>query len=133
MQIERLVLVRPRRSKKINTQEGEVVGQEVGTIPKICVVLEYHHVNHQSTMVEVECEIVEQSVSILIELGSTHNYISPRVVEICAFKKVKHNKSWLVQLATGTDPRGSKKEIFLKSSNLSKTSTKSKGSSRQFQ
>ena len=23
-------------------------------------------------------------------------------MEICAFKKVKHNKSWLVQLATGT-------------------------------
>ena len=28
--------------------------------------------------------------------------ITPRVVEICAFKKVKHRKSWLVQLATGT-------------------------------
>ena len=25
-----------------------------------------------------------------------------RFVEICAFKKVKHRKSWLVQLATGT-------------------------------
>ena len=31
------------------------------------------------------------------------------------------------------DPGGSKKEIFLKSSNLSKTSTRSKGSSRRFQ
>ena len=53
-------------------------------------------------MVEVASNIVERSVSILIEPGSTHSYISPRVVEICAFKKVRHNKSWLVQLATGT-------------------------------
>ena len=33
---------------------------------------------------------------------STHSYITPRVVEICSFKKLNHNKSWLVQLATGT-------------------------------
>ena len=38
----------------------------------------------------------------MIDPGSTHSYITPRVVEICAFKKVKHRKSWLVQLATGT-------------------------------
>ena len=53
-------------------------------------------------MVEVVGKIVEQSVSILIDPGSTHSYITPRVVEICAFKKVKHKNSWLVQLATGT-------------------------------
>ena len=38
----------------------------------------------------------------MIEPGSTHRYITPRVVEICAFKKVKHRKSWLVKLATET-------------------------------
>ena len=38
----------------------------------------------------------------MIEPGSTHSYISPRVVDICAFKKVKHRKSWLVHLATRT-------------------------------
>ena len=53
-------------------------------------------------MVEVAGKIVEQSISILIDPGSTHSYITPRVVEICAFKKVKHRKSWLVQLATET-------------------------------
>ena len=30
------------------------------------------------------------------------SYITPRVVEICAFNKVKHRKYWLVQLATRT-------------------------------
>ena len=38
----------------------------------------------------------------MIDPDSTHNYITPRVVEICAFNKVKHSKSWLVQLATRT-------------------------------
>ena len=53
-------------------------------------------------MVEFLGKIVEHSVSILIDPGSTHSYITPIVVEICAFKKVKDRKSWLVQLATGT-------------------------------
>ena len=56
-------------------------------------------------MVKVVGNIVEQSISILIDPGSTHCYITPRVVEICAFKKDKHKKSWLVQLVTGTKRR----------------------------
>ena len=42
-------------------------------------------------MVEVVGKIVEQSISILIDLGSTHSYINPRVVDFCAFKKVIEN------------------------------------------
>ena len=38
----------------------------------------------------------------MIDLGSTHSYITPITIDICAFNKLKHNKSWLVQLATGT-------------------------------
>ena len=53
-------------------------------------------------MVEVAGKIVEKSISILIDLVSTHIYSTPMVVDICAFKKVKHQKPWLVQLATGT-------------------------------
>ena len=39
-------------------------------------------------MVEVAGKIAEQSVFVLIEPISTHSYITPRVVEICAFKKL---------------------------------------------
>ena len=53
-------------------------------------------------MVEVVGKIAYHFFSILIDPGYTHSYITPRVVEICAFKKVKHRKSWLVELATGT-------------------------------
>ena len=38
----------------------------------------------------------------LIDPRSTHSYVSPKVVESCSLGKVKHNKSWLVQLATRT-------------------------------
>ena len=51
--------------------------------------------DHHPTVVEVAGNIVKQFISILIDPGSTHNYIAPRVV-------VKRRKSWLVQLATGT-------------------------------
>ena len=53
-------------------------------------------------MVEVVGKIVEQSISILIDPSSTHNYIAPRVMGVCALRKVKHRKYWLVKLATGT-------------------------------
>ena len=71
-------------------------------------------------MVEVEGKIVEQSVYVLIDLESTHSYITPRVVEICAFKKLKHSKSWLVQLANGTNRKVS--EVVEKCVNVFVTS-----------
>ena len=53
-------------------------------------------------MVEVKGEIVEHNVSVLIDPGSTHSYITPGLVEIGILKKSKHRRTWLVQLATGT-------------------------------
>ena len=85
-----------------NIQEAKTMGQVARAIPRIYAALEDRQADHQSAVVEVAGKIVEQSVSILIDPSSTHIYITPRVVEICAFKKVKHRKSWLVQLATGT-------------------------------
>ena len=83
-------------------QEAETVGHVVRAIPRIYAALEDHQVDHQSIVVEVAGKIVEQSISILIDPSSTYSYITPRAVENCAFKKVKHRKPWLVQLATGT-------------------------------
>ena len=68
------------------------MGQVARTIPRIFVALEGHQADHQSTMVEVEGKIAKQTISILIDPRSTHSYISLNVVEICAFKKTKHNK-----------------------------------------
>ena len=85
-----------------NVQEAETVGQVARAVPRIYAALEDRQAHHQSAVVEVAGKIAEQSVSILIDPGSTHSYITPRVVDICDFKKARHRKSWLVQLATRT-------------------------------
>ena len=62
------------------------MGQVARAVPRIYAALEDCQVDHQSTVVEVAGKIVEQYVPILIDPGSTHSYITPRVVEICNFK-----------------------------------------------
>ena len=79
-------------SPAYNIQEAEIVGQVERAVPRIYVALENFQEDHHSTVVEVAGKIVEQYVSILIELGSTHSYITPRVVDICALKKAKHSE-----------------------------------------
>ena len=69
------------------------MGQVARVVPRIYAVLEDSQADHQSTVVEVAGKMVEQFVSILIDPGSTHSYITITVVEICAFKKVNHRKS----------------------------------------
>ena len=68
-----------------NIQEAETVGQVARAVPRIYAVLEDRQVDHQSTMVEVAGKIIEQSISILIDPGSTHGYITPRVVACLCF------------------------------------------------
>ena len=78
------------------------MGQVARAFPRIYAALEDRQEDHQSTMVEVAGKITKQSFSVLIEPGSTHIYITRRFVEIHAFKKLNHSKSWLVQLTIGT-------------------------------
>ena len=72
------------------------MGQVERIVPRIYSALEDHQEDHQSTMVEVAGKIAKQFVFVLTDPGSTHRYITHRVVEICAFKKEKDIKSWLV-------------------------------------
>ena len=53
-------------------------------------------------MVEIEGKILNTSISILIDPDASWSYVSPKIVDICKLGKVKRDKSWLVQLATGT-------------------------------
>ena len=89
--------------KSHNIQGVETMGQVVRTIPRIYVALEDCQEDYQSTVVEFEGKIAKQFVFILIDPGSTHSYVSPKIVDICAFKKLNHCKSWLVPVATGTN------------------------------
>ena len=88
------------------------MGQEVGNIPEICAVLEYHQACHNSIVVEVEGDISEHTISVLIDPGSTHSYITPGLIEMRTLKKSKHRRSWLVQLATGIKKKVS--EVVIK-------------------
>lgn len=50
----------------------------------------------------VEGKIAKQYISIIIDPRSTHNYVTPIIVEICYLVKKKHDKSWVVQLVIRT-------------------------------
>jgi len=65
-------------------------------IPIVNVSLEYRHVDHQSTMLEVEGKVLNIHVSILIDSGSSLSYIAPKVVEKCKLSKEKQKNAWLV-------------------------------------
>jgi hypothetical protein len=56
-------------------------------------------------MIEVEGKINDQPISILIDLGASHSYIDPKLVEIFCLQRRKIRKSWLVQLAIGAKRR----------------------------
>jgi hypothetical protein len=53
-------------------------------------------------MVEIEGKINNTQIFVLIDLRATLSYITPSVVESNKIKKMKHAKSWLVQLGMGT-------------------------------
>ena len=72
-----------------------------GSMIMIYVVLDNLTEKYQSPMIEVEGRIDNKPISILIDFGASHNYINANIVEIFHLQRSKHNKSWLVQLATG--------------------------------
>ena len=59
-----------------NIQEAETVGQVASVVPRIYVALEDRKEDYQSIVVQVAGNIVEQSISIFTDPGSTHSYIT---------------------------------------------------------
>ena len=59
-------------------------------------------------MVEIECNISNTSMSILIDPGAFRSYVFPKIVVVCKLGKFKHDKPWMVQLATCTKQKVSK-------------------------
>ena len=84
-----------------NLQEDPTI-EYMASTPRIYAALDDRQVNHQATVVEIEGKVSNTSISILINLGACRSYVSPKIVEMCKLNKEKHEKSWLVQLATGT-------------------------------
>jgi len=86
-------------------QEASTMGEVARSIPKINVALEDHQAEFQPTMVEFEGKFFDHTISMLIDLGTTLSYISPKIVEKCKLQTVKFKNPWLVQLATGEKRR----------------------------
>jgi hypothetical protein len=84
-----------------NIQEATPV-RDMG---RIYVALNDQQADYQSNMIKVEGKIINQPVSILIDLGESHCYIDPKIVDRLHMEKNKLGKESLVQLATGTKRR----------------------------
>eukprot|EP00253_Pinus_taeda_P012331 PITA_12331 len=85
--------------------EASTVGDVGRSMPRINAALDDRQAEYQPTMVEFEGKILNLSISVLIDLGATLSYISPKIVEQCKFQPEKFRNPWLVQLATGTKRR----------------------------
>jgi hypothetical protein len=95
----------PHRGENVrtihNVQQDETVEDMGINVPRIYASLDNKQTKYQSHMIEVEGMINNQTIAILIDLGASHIYIDPKMVESLHFPRRKHGKSWLVQLATG--------------------------------
>jgi hypothetical protein len=85
-----------------NVQKAETVEDMGSRMPRIYAALENKKDEFQAHMIEVEGMINNQPFIILIDSGASHIYIDPRVVESLHLLRSKHERSWLVQLATRT-------------------------------
>jgi hypothetical protein len=84
-----------------NVQLEETVEDMGSRIPRIYAALDNKKAEFQSHMIEVEGMINNRAFTILIDLGASHSYIDPKMVESFHLPRNKHGKSWLVQLAIG--------------------------------
>jgi hypothetical protein len=94
----------PHESGKVkdyyNVQQDEIVEDMEISVPRICATLDNKEVDFQSHLIEVEGKINDQTISILIDLGASHSYLDPNMVEIFQLPGRKIEKPWMVKLDT---------------------------------
>ena len=84
-----------------NLQEEPNI-EDIARTLHIYAALHGRHAYHQATMVEIEGNIPNASISIRIDPGAHWRYVAPKIVDICKLGKFKHDKPWIIQLSTGT-------------------------------
>jgi hypothetical protein len=90
------------RTRVHNLQEASTVGDVGRILHRISATMDSGQDDHQSIVVEIEGRIDNTHIFFLIDPGATLSYITPGVVDSNKLKKTRHEKYWLVQLATGT-------------------------------
>ena len=64
-------------------QEEMTVGELARSMPRINATLENRQAKYQTSMVEVECMINQNPITILIDPRASLSYIAPQIVEKC--------------------------------------------------
>jgi hypothetical protein len=93
---------RKDRVKTVNTIQEATIVEDMGRMYEY---LNDRETEYQSNMIEVEGKIINQPVTILIDLGESHFHIDPKIVDRLHLDKNKLGKASLVQLATRTKRR----------------------------
>lgn len=70
-------------------------------MPQIYAALHNKQVDHLALVIKMEGIVVNQHVSILIDLGYNLNYINPNISKKCSLQRKTHEKMWSVQVSTG--------------------------------
>ena len=90
----------PHKGEKVrivhNVQQADTVEDMCKSVPRIYAALDNKQTKFQSHMIEVEGMNNNHALIILIDLGASHIYIDPNVLERLQFPRCKHDKSWLV-------------------------------------
>jgi hypothetical protein len=89
-----------QRGEKVSTAHSvqkDVTIEDMGrSVSRIYAALDKKKAKFSSHMIEVEGNINEQFVSILIDLGATHSYLDPNMLERFKLSRSKLGKPWLV-------------------------------------
>ena len=62
--------------------------EDIAGTPRIYAALDGRQEDHQATMVEIEGNILNNYISMLIDFGALHSYVSPEIVDVCKLGKV---------------------------------------------
>jgi hypothetical protein len=84
-----------------NVQQEKIVEDMGNRIPRIYAALDNEQDEPQSHVIEVEFMINNHAFTILIDSRDIHSYIDLNMVESFHLPRNKHEKSWVLQLATG--------------------------------
>jgi hypothetical protein len=93
-------LISANRTTINNLHEASIVGDVGIILHQINAAMDGRQADHQSAVVEIEGKINNTQIFVLIDPGATLSYFTLVIVESNKLKKIKHTKSWLVQLAT---------------------------------
>ena len=82
---------------------GPTTMGDMGKAHRIHVAVNNHQAEHQSTVLETTGIVVDQTLSILIDLGATKSFISGAALKRIKVKTVEQDEFSFVEMASGAN------------------------------